>query len=116
TTCSVRKRNKSNTWSVCFDSIETDAPGPKTQRSRPAPAARTASFSPFTGRRSRQRMRGDPARTGNGLFLFLDVRLEEPERFVELAGEGGEDVGGVGVARLVGLVDRRAHRVRHCAV
>ena len=36
------------------------------------------------------------------------MRLDEPERLVERAGIGGEDVGGVRVAGVVGLVDRVA--------
>ena len=42
---------------------------------------------------------------------FLDVRLEEPQQLVERARIGGEDVGGIGVARLVGLVDRVARQL-----
>ena len=41
--------------------------------------------------------------------LALPVRLDEPEVLVDVARDLGEDVGGVGVAGLVGLVDRGAH-------
>ncbi len=44
------------------------------------------------------------------------MRFEEPQRLVERARIGGEDVGGVGIARLIGLVDPGACRIRDLAV
>ena len=50
---------------------------------------------------------------GSDQSALLDVRLQEPQRLVEVARGRGEDVGGVGIAGLVGLVDRlRARRWR----
>ena len=45
-----------------------------------------------------------------GLRGFLQMRFDEPERLVERAGIVDEDVRGVGVAGVLGLIDRLAHQ------
>ena len=50
------------------------------------------------------------SRAGRQSGLVLQVRLEEPQVLVDLAGNAGEQVGGIRIAEIAGLVDRRPHR------
>src|ERR1700756_714769 len=56
-----------------------------------------------------------PRDTGN-LLTLLKMRFQEPQLLVEGARERDEKIVGIGVARLGGRVDRRAHQTSELGI
>ena len=67
---------------------------------------------PYPARESRQPGSSFRSRADR----LLHMRLEKPQRLVEITGNLSENVGGIGVTRLVCLVDRPANRVGDASV
>jgi hypothetical protein len=56
------------------------------------------------------------ARDIGGLLTLLKMRFQEPQLLVEWAGEGGEEVRGIGIPGFLGGVDRPMGRACHLGV
>src|ERR1700730_8373034 len=60
--------------------------------------------------------RGGATSTAPACRSLLKMSFEKPQRLIESAREGGEEIRGVGIAGAVGFVDRRSHRARDLGI